>query len=109
MFKLMTAVALAATLAAGAANAQGTASADAGDTYSVAVRSGDLNLATASGLATLRGRVQHVAERTCGAAKVSPLVEALQIAQCRARFMRSAEGRAAVASAQQDTRVAGTR
>jgi UrcA family protein len=109
MFKLMTAVALAATLTAGAANAQGASSAEGGDTYSVAVRSGDLNLGSAGGLATFRGRVQHVAEQTCGASKVSPLVEATQIAQCRARFLRSAEARATIAAAQQDTRVAGTR
>jgi UrcA family protein len=98
MLKLFTAAALAASLAA-----------DAADTYSVAVRNADLNLASASGLATFRGRVRAAAAHACGDAKVSPLVEATQIAQCRAGFERSAEGRASLASARQDTAVAGTR
>jgi len=108
MLKLFTAAALAASLTAGAAQAQAPAAA-ADDTYSVAVRSADLNLASASGLATFRGRVRAAAAHACGDAKVSPLVEATQIAQCRAGFERSAEGRVSLASIRQDTAVAGTR
>ena len=107
MLKLFTAAALAATLAA-SANAQG-APAAAGDTFTVAVRSGDLNLGTASGLAAFRGRVRHVADEACGEAKVRPLLDATLIAQCRAGVIRSAEARASYAQGQQDTRVAGTR
>jgi UrcA family protein len=107
MFKLFTAVALAATLAAGAAQAQ--TPADGADTYSVTVRSADLNLASAEGIATFRGRVRAAAAHACGDAKVTPLLEATQIAQCRAGFERSAEGRVSIALARQDTVVAGTR
>ena len=75
MLKLFTAAALAAAaLTAGAAQAQ--APADSADTYSVAVRSADLNLASASGVATFRGRVRAAAAHACGDAKVSPLLEA---------------------------------
>jgi UrcA family protein len=63
-FKLFTSVALAATFAAGAAQAQ--APAESGETYSIAVRSADLNLSSADGLATFRGRVRAAASHACG-------------------------------------------
>jgi UrcA family protein len=107
MLKLFPAAALAATLCAGTAAAQ--APADGADTYTVAVRSVDLNLASASGLATFQGRVRAAATHACGDAKVSPLIEATQIAECRAGFERSAQTRIALARAPQDTAVAGTR
>jgi UrcA family protein len=107
MLKLFTTVALAATLCAGAAKAQ--APADAADTYAVAVRSGDLNLASPSGIATFQGRVRAAAAQACGDAKVAPLLEATQIARCRAGFERGAQLRTPLAQARQDTTVAGTR
>ena len=107
MLKLFTAAALGAALAAGAAQAQ--APTAGADTYSVAVRSGDLNLASPNGVATFRGRVRAAATHACGDLKTAPLIEATQIAQCRAGFERSAEGRVSLAAMRQDTAVAGTR
>lgn len=106
MLKLFTSVAIAATLCAGAARAQ--APSDGADTYKVAVRSADLNLASAGGVATFQGRVRAAATHVCGDAKVSPLLDATQIAECRAGFERSAQIRVARATPQ-DTAVAGTR
>jgi UrcA family protein len=106
MLKLTSTVAVAASLAAGAAQAQ---TPDAADTYRVSVRQADLNLASPSGLATFRGRVRAAASQACGDGKVAPLLEATQIAQCRAGFVRAAEARVSVALARQDTVVAGTR
>jgi UrcA family protein len=106
MLKLFITVALAAALC-GSARAQ--APTDAADTYSVAVRSADLNLASPSGIATFQGRVRAAAAHACGDAKVAPLLEATQIARCRAEFERSAQLRVSFAQARQDTTVAGTR
>ncbi|MBV9931997.1 MAG: UrcA family protein [Alphaproteobacteria bacterium] len=105
MLKLIAAAALAATAATAAAQTPG----ETADTYSVAVRSADLNLASASGLATFRGRVRAAAAHACGDTKVAPLIEATQIAQCRAGFERTADGRVSFALARQDNVVAGTR
>lgn len=107
MLKLFTTVALGAGLCAGAARAQ--APADAADTYRVAVRSADLNLASPSGIATFEGRVRAAAAQACGDAKVAPLNEATQIAQCRVGFERGARLRVSIAQARTDTTVAGTR
>jgi UrcA family protein len=109
MLKLISIAALAATLSTGAAQAQSPAAAEGADTYRVSVRQADLNLASASGLATFRGRVRAAASQACGDGKVAPLIEATQIAQCRAGFVRNAEARVSVALARQDTVVAGTR
>lgn len=110
MLKLISTVALAATLAAGAAQAQPPATAtDRTDTYSLSVHVADLNLATPSGLATFRGRVRAAAAQACGDPTAVPLFEAMDIVQCRAGFIRSAEGRLAMALNRQDTVVAGTR
>ncbi|HEY0311662.1 MAG TPA: UrcA family protein [Allosphingosinicella sp.] len=106
MLKLINVAALAAAFAGTASEAQGQAAAG---TYSVAIRSGDLNLASPGGLATFRGRVHAGAAQACGDEKVAPLAEATQIAQCRAGFARAAEGRVSLALARQDTAVAGTR
>jgi len=106
MLKLITVAALAAAFAGTASEAQGPATAG---TYSVAIRSADLNLASPGGLATFRGRVHAAAAQACGDEKVAPLAEATQIAQCRAGFARAADYRVGVALTRQDTVVAGTR
>lgn len=108
MLKRIFMFAVAAGLAAGAAQAQAP-DAEAGDTYRIAVRSADLNLMSPSGLATFHGRVRAAAAQACGEAKVAPLAEATRIAQCRAGFVRAAEGRMSLVLARQDTGVAGTR
>lgn len=77
--------------------------------YSASVRSGDLNLASAGGLATFRGRVKAVANRVCGTAPVLPFNDAKAIGQCRAQLYRSADRQVAFAMAKSDTIVAGTR
>lgn len=110
MTKLMTAAALAASLfSTGAASAQPAAAGADRDTYSVAVRHADLNLASPSGLATFRGRVRAAAGQACGDPKVTPVLEATQIARCRAGFVRAAENGVTLALARSDTAVAGTR
>jgi len=65
--------------------------------------------AAPSGLATFHGRVRAAAAQAFGDAKVAPLIEATQIAQCRAGFERSAQLRVSLAQVRQDTSVAGTR
>jgi UrcA family protein len=106
MLKLISSIALAATLAAGAAQAQAP---NGDDTYRVAVRVGDLNLASPSGLATFHGRVRAAAAQACGAVVVAPLAEATLTAQCRAGFIRAAESKVSLALGRQDNSIAGTR
>jgi UrcA family protein len=105
MIRYLAPIALAAAFA-GVAQAQ---PAYAGDMVSVAVRTGDLNLATPAGLATLQGRVRAAANRLCGVAPTLPLDEASAIGRCRAQLARSAEGQIALAFAQRDSAVVGTR
>jgi UrcA family protein len=69
------------------------------DTFTASVQQDDLNLASAAGLATFRGRVKALADRTCGAVPVAPLREAAPIAACRARLFRSAETQVELAAA----------
>jgi UrcA family protein len=105
MIRYLAPIALAAAFA-GVAQAQ---PAYADGMVSAAVRTGDLNLATPDGLATLNGRVRAAANRLCGVAPTLPLDEASAIGRCRAELVRSAEGQVAIASAQRDTAVIGTR
>ncbi|MEA3064849.1 MAG: hypothetical protein QOJ27_1295 [Sphingomonadales bacterium] len=69
------------------------------DTFSAAVQQGDLNLASPAGVATFRGRVKALADRTCGAVPVAPIREAGPIAACRAQLFRSAERQVSLALA----------
>jgi len=105
MIRYLAPIALAAALAA-AAQAQ---PAYADDMFSATVRSGDLNLATPDGLATLRGRVKAAADRLCGVAPTLPLDEASAVGRCHAQLIRSAEAQVSVAMVKTDTAVAGTR
>jgi UrcA family protein len=99
-------IALAALLAAGAAQARPAADFDA---PSASIRSGDLNLASPGGLATLRGRVKVAANQLCGIAPALPFGEARAVGACRAQIFRSAERQAMLAMARPDSVVAGTR
>jgi UrcA family protein len=90
MNKLLCTVAAAAALAAGAAQAQPAA---AGSVYTASVRHADLNLASAEGLATFRGRVEAAAERTCGTASLPSVSDAQSVRACRAALGRSAAAR----------------
>jgi UrcA family protein len=99
-------IALAAILAAPAAHARPVGE---GDARSASIRSGDLNLATPGGLATLRGRVKVAANQLCGIAPALPFGEARAIGACRAQVFRSAERQAILAMAKPDSIVAGTR
>jgi UrcA family protein len=69
------------------------------DTFTASVRQDDLNLASAAGMATFRGRVKALADRTCGAVPVAPIREAAPIAACRAQLFSSAEARLDFAAA----------
>ena len=77
---------VAAVLAAAPAVAQ-----ERTDTFTASVQQDDLNLASAAGIATFRGRVKALADRTCGAVPVAPIREAAPVAACRAQLFRSAE------------------
>jgi UrcA family protein len=61
------------------------------DRFTASVQQDDLNLASAAGIATFRGRVKALADRTCGAVPVAPIREAAPVAACRAELFRSAE------------------
>lgn len=87
-------LALAASVAAVPAVAR-----ERADTFTASVQQDDLNLASAAGIATFRGRVKAVADRTCGAVPVAPIREAAPVAACRAQLFRSAEAQLELASA----------
>ena len=55
------------------------------------VHHADLNLASAEGVATFRGRVQAAADRACGDRPGLPLVEARAVGACRTAMIRSGE------------------
>ena len=74
------------------------------ETFTASVQQADLNLASAAGVATFRGRVKALADRTCGAVPVAPIREADAIAACRARLFRSAESQLAAALGSAETR-----
>jgi UrcA family protein len=103
MTKFLVSIALAASLTTAAQ------AAPAAETFTASVRAGDLNLASAGGLATLRGRVRAVADRYCGVAPAKPLIETMAIARCHAELERSAASQVALALSQTDTAVVGTR
>lgn len=91
-------VALLALLAAAVAAAPAVAQAPA-ETFTASVQQDDLNLAGAAGIATFRGRVKALADRTCGAVPVAPIREAAPVAACRAQLFRSAEAKLELAAA----------
>jgi UrcA family protein len=75
--------------------------------FAASIRQGDLNLATAQGQATFRGRVKTVANQICGIPQTLPYADALSVEQCRTQVVRAADARiAALAPA---TEFAGTR
>lgn len=74
------------------------------ETFTASVQQSDLNLASPAGVATFKGRVKALADRTCGAVPVAPLREADPIAECRARLFRSADAQLAAALGSADTR-----
>jgi UrcA family protein len=63
------------------------------ETFTASVQQDDLNLASAAGVATFRGRVKALADRVCGAVPVAPIREAAPVAACRTQLLRSAEAR----------------
>ena len=75
------------------------------------VRHADLDLGSAGGVATFRGRVKAAANRACGMAPMLPFHEADAVSACRAAVVRSGErqllGRIAAHSTESDVR--GTR
>lgn len=83
---------LAASVAAAPAAAQGQS-----DTFTASVQQADLNLASAAGVATFRGRVKALADRACGAVPIAPIREAAPVAACRAQIFRSAEAQLGLA------------
>lgn len=106
MIKFVSTVLLAAVALATApgANAQPL---DRDGRFVASIRQGDLNLASAEGQATFRGRVKTVANQICGIPQPLPYADTLSVEQCRAQVMRAADARiAALAPA---TEFAGTR
>jgi len=96
-------------LSAGLASAAQAQPASGADTFSAAVRAGDLNLASPGGLATFRGRVRAAADRYCGVAPTLPLAENSAIGRCHAELARSAEAQVSLAMNRTDNAVVGTR
>ncbi len=91
---------------AGAAHAQ---PASIGEGYSASIRHNDLDVSTAAGLATFRGRVKAAANRLCGTVESRLFEEAQASAQCRAQLMRSAEQQLAATTAAASAEIVGTR
>ena len=106
MIKYLSTVAAAAMLAAGPAQA---APAESGETYAVRIATGDLDLASPAGQATLHGRISRAADLACGRSPVVPLSQAVAVDSCRASLARSAEARVALTLRSGETRFAGTR
>jgi len=61
------------------------------DSFAVSISYADLNLSSAAGLATFRGRVKSGADRACVGVGDSPLQQLLQVQKCRAQFISSAD------------------
>jgi len=74
------------------------------ETFTASVQQADLNLASPAGIATFRGRVKALADRTCGAVPVAPIREADAVAACRTRLFRSADSQLAIALGSTETR-----
>jgi UrcA family protein len=70
-----------------------------GEAYSVSISYEDLNVANPIGRARLKGRIAAEADRLCISASDSPLKQAMDSKQCRARFTRSAERQLSLALA----------
>lgn len=85
MNKLFCSAVAAASLAGGTVQAQ-----PAAKTYTASVPHADLNLASAAGLATFRGRVEAAAERSCGTVSLPSVSDAQAVKACRAAMSRSA-------------------
>jgi UrcA family protein len=77
--------------------------------YSATIRHGDLNLASADGRATFRGRVKALANQVCGTAPLLPFHEEAAVEQCRAQLFRQAEARVSLAVAPAGSDLAATR
>jgi UrcA family protein len=97
MFAMKMPVALLAVLAASVAVPA--VAQEPADTFTASVQQDDLNLASAAGIATFRGRVKALADRTCGVVPVAPIREAAPVAACRAQLFRSAEAKLELAAA----------
>ena len=69
------------------------------DTFTASVQQDDLNLASAAGIATFRGRVKALADRVCGAVPVAPIREAAPVSACRDQLYRSAQAQLELAAA----------
>src|SRR4051812_17892958 len=105
MIKCLSTLAAAAMLATGVQAAP----ADTGDTYAVRIATGDLDLASPPGQATLDGRISRAADLACGRSPVVPLSQAFGIESCRATLVRAARARVEIVLRSGDTRFAGTR
>ena len=106
MIKFLVTAALAATLAAGAA--QG-APVSTDDTYTVKIRIGDLDLASKAGQATFRGRLNRAADSVCGIMPVGSLAQLEAVDACRTSLMHQARAQTELALRSADTSIAGTR
>lgn len=90
-------VALIALLTASVA-AVPAAAQESAETFTASVQQDDLNLASAAGIATFRGRVKALANRVCGEVPVAPVREAAPVAACRAQLFRSAQAQIELAA-----------
>ena len=108
MIRFFSTAAVVAMLASGVAQA---APAGMGDTYSVTIRTGDLDLASGAGQATFRGRVNRAADEACGVPAIMPLAQYFAVTDCRASLRRAVQGKVEVVLARRsvDTGSAGTR
>jgi UrcA family protein len=70
-----------------------------GESYSVAIQYGDLNLDSPAGAAAFNGRVKAQANAVCGQAFPAWLEEAANVRKCRADFLRTAKRNLQFASA----------
>jgi UrcA family protein len=107
MKKLFTSAALvAALLAAGSAPAQ----AFTGEFRTGSIHYGDLNLESAEGLATFKGRVRAAANALCADhVYVSPIQQAMADRSCRANVLRNAEAQVNLAGTAPQVRLAAVR
>jgi UrcA family protein len=106
MIRCVSIATAAAMLAAGATHA---APAGSSDTYAVRIATGDLDLASPAGQATLQGRIGRAANLVCGPSPVVPLAQAIAVESCRVSLARSVASRLDLAQRSRDTRFAGTR
>ena len=109
MTRLISTALLAFAIAASASPAPAQDSNDGAP--SASIRRADLDLSSAEGIATFRGRVKAAANRVCGITPLRPFNEADAVSACRTAMLRSGErhlaSSLAAAAIQQDAR--GTR